>query len=472
MHPIWTRTRLWLFGLTAFTALVVTLLGGDQVSIFAAKQAGPPPQFTDPVTGKVDPNIVSETHDELGTHVKYKSGAIITNGSQTNYLPTPTKKGSASPDWIAFVKNGCKPVLTPLSQMMQSTTGITTEISPNEWIGACVSPPTGFNLGTATAAELAEYGLPPLDKGMTRAQYAQKYGSAKTHVCDIRATNGPSHRPQGLENAQQAKAVQIRQHTQKMAGNLSPMTAQRPLTWHGPNRVTNTIWEGNVADQDSCSTGYGYTGLGCSAETPYVYTEADMDYVWPGASCTTTYSAESMWVGLGGTATFDELTQVGTQNACVYGVQQAGMWIEYTNTGCGTPGFNQYLCEGPETVGFTGTTPGDKVWVKVKSPNNYYWGDVTHQWYSSAINHGPQTGESTAEFIVEKQGDGLPNFGSVTFDGIGVTELNLGYIPMTSAEHDYMVAYTGSDQLMNIGSLLGSSDPPGDKNQIVWLRAT
>lgn len=220
--------------------------------------------------------------------------------------------------------------------MAQSTTGVTTEISPNEWIGACVSPSAGFNLATATDAELAQYGLPPVDKGMTRAQYTQKYSSAEIRICDIHATNGPSNRPQGLEKVQQTKAVQVSQHAHQhahnIAANLSPTTAKLPLTWHSPNRVTNSIWEGNIADQDSCSSGYGYTGLGCSAGTPYVYTEADMDYVWPGASCTTTYSAESMWVGLGGTATFDELTQVGAENECAYGVQQAFMWIEYTNS--------------------------------------------------------------------------------------------------------------------------------------------
>ncbi|HEY7976191.1 MAG TPA: G1 family glutamic endopeptidase [Ktedonobacterales bacterium] len=444
--------------------------------MFAARQAAPPPQFTDPVSGKVDPNIVSEVRDKFGVHVTYKSGAIFTNGSQANVLPKPAKTGFASPDWIAFVNNGHKPVVTLPSQMVQSTTGVTTEVSPNEWIGACDSPPVGFDLATASDADLAKYGLPPLDGGQTRTQYAQKYSWAKTRVCNIQATNGPSNRPLGLDITQQAASVQINQHAQKMASNLTPaiagkaQSAQIPLgSWHGPNRVHQSIYTGNVADQDSCVSDYGNNGLGCIEGTPYNYTEADMDFVWPGTqSCPTQNSGVSFWVGLGGTESWSELIQAGAQDDCNYTGAPVynTMFIEYTRGDCSIP----TNCEGPESVGFGPTAPGDKLYDKVWDNNNYMWGDVTHHLYNSATNHGPTASQSTAEFIVEKQGDGLMNFGSVTFDGIGITESRLGYISMITAEHDYFVGYT-YHEYTTIGSLLSSSDPPGDKNTISYLYA-
>ncbi len=59
--------------------------------------------------------------------------------------------------------------------MVQSTSGVQTEESPLIALPNCVAQPPTFDLATASASDLARYGLPALPaKGMTRAQYTQK----------------------------------------------------------------------------------------------------------------------------------------------------------------------------------------------------------------------------------------------------------------------------------------------------------
>ncbi|HEU0025973.1 MAG TPA: hypothetical protein VFQ25_02565 [Ktedonobacterales bacterium] len=67
----------------------------------------------------------------------------------------------AKPDLVAFIRNGYKPVMMPVSQMTPSSTGFPTEVSPLETIPGCLQPPKNYDSLTLTPEQMKAYGIAP-----------------------------------------------------------------------------------------------------------------------------------------------------------------------------------------------------------------------------------------------------------------------------------------------------------------------
>lgn len=246
--------------------------------------------------------------------VKYRSGVETLDGAvvaSTMLKPKNGKTGNDSDDYKAFVANHFKPVVVNPADMVISTSGAPTEITPTYTLPDCFSPPAGWNIAKASDAELAKYGFPvPPKDPAGRAVYNQKQGAFTQRVCQTVSTN--------KVNRAQGDAY---------------------LSGYG--------WAGYIADQDLCSYsiqggGYGETGIGCAVNTPNHYTELDTDYSVP---CVANGGngidggTESAWIGLGGTynhnGAVDELIQTGSETDEYYyaGTPTYGYWTwwEYVN---------------------------------------------------------------------------------------------------------------------------------------------
>ncbi len=363
----------------------------------------------------------------------------MTDGDQAT-LPTPAVTGTASADYQAFVANGYKPVVAPLYAMVQSTSGVQTEESPLIALPNCVAQPATFDLATASASDLARYGLPALPaKGMTRAQYTQKFGWMKHRVCSVCVSNAPSNSAQAA-----------------------------PLP----------TWSGNIADQNTCSYSLksmsgGNTGLGCDDGTPYVWTEADADWFMP---CFSIYpgtptSSMSGWVGVGGVQNsgYNQLAQAGVTVSAINDGASYTTWYEWAS-GTQNNGGQQI-----SPVNITlGAGCGTHIYARM-SQNSYTIGNIGTGVYGGPANTGPWPDDASAEFIVERNGVilgtlvGLANFGSIDFKGMGVTEQSLGYLSMTNAQHDYVRMFDQAEELTHVGSIVyDGSDYPYDDNTITW----
>lgn len=410
------------------------------------------PQFIDPSTGQVNPQIVSETHDALGTHVTYKDGAKVMDGTQVSALPKPVdgKTGAASDDFRAFVANHDQPVVVPLGQMVQSTSGIVTEVGPWVTEPGCVAPPANFNIATATDAQLALYGFPAVGT-MPRRIYDTKFAWMKHRDCQTRGTNGP---PEGGLSASKASRGSVALAPRRPMGNPTV-------------RVETGSWTGNVADEYECGAYKPNNGFACPVGTPNTYTEADSDYYVPQlynpGNCWPT-CVSSYWVGLGGTGSNTQLVQAGVEGDYTLGSYNIYPWIEYQ----GSP-----YAENPQSVNVPGIGMGTHVYTRITYPGTYEIGNIdTQQFYTWSDNVSAT--RDSAEFIVEKNnnGDGLEKFSTFYFYGVGVTTQN-GYYAMNNVPHDYTVAYwqnNGVNQLTNIGSI--NNDPgdyPYDEYAITWL---
>lgn len=102
------------------------------------------------------------------------------------------KVGTQSADYAAFAKDGHKPVVVPLSQMVVTASGAVTEVGPWVTMRGCVSPPANFDLSKATDQERTLYGFPTVGN-IPRAICDQKYGWMRPRDCQARATNSPPH---------------------------------------------------------------------------------------------------------------------------------------------------------------------------------------------------------------------------------------------------------------------------------------
>ncbi len=432
------------------------MFGGSATTAWAQRLGAPPPQFIDPSTGQVNPQIVSETHDAMGVHVTYNDGAQAFNGDAVSSLPRPAdgKTGVASDDFQAFIANHGQPVVVPLDQMVASTSGVATEAGPWVTQPGCVGPPANFNIATATDAQLALYGFPAVGT-MPRNVYDAKFSWMKHRNCQLRALNniGANHALTGAKSAHSQDAL-------RPQGNPTV-------------RQVNPIWTGNVADEYECSSN-GYTsGLGCPVGTPNTYSEADTDWyvptlTYPGGcypECTSSY-----WVGLGGTAGQYELIQTGVEGDtycapdCWY--SHVTPWVEWVGN-AGTVG--------EQGINVSGIGQGTHVFSRVTYPNTYELGNIDTQQFTT-VTEGPTGAENSAEFIVEDVNSGgidygLTKFSTFTFYGVGVTDQS-GYYAMSYLVHDYVVDYwqANSPQLTNIGSINNDpSDYPYDEFGVSWL---
>ena len=329
--------------------------------------------------------------------------------------------------------------------MVESTTGIATQVGPWVTDPGCISPPASFNIATATDAQLALYGLPPVGS-MPRSIYNQKFSWMKHRDCQTRATN---HANENVLSGSQPATNHVAAHA---------MTV----------RINDALWTGNVADQYPCPPNYD-TGLTCPPGHPATYTEADSDYFVPTihdpGNCYPICSS-SYWVGLGGGNSNYELIQGGVEADYINDVPFIYPWIEYVGA-AGSENAQEVNEPG-------GIHVGTHVYTRISYPNTYEIGNIdTQQFYS--YSPGPAGSESTAEFIIEDVNeDGLTNFGTFTFKGMGITTLGGSYFAMSQLQHDYTVAlWQGSGpQLMNIGAIVNDpNDYPYDDNSITWLES-
>lgn len=445
MTESWRRTR---FAVVSLAAVLAVLLVGGQSSALAMPFPGHP-QFVDPSTGRPSNSIISMVRDNAGLHVTYLSGARFLNGTGAEVLPKPSdgKEGTQSDDYQAFVRNGYHPVVVPLSQMVASSSGIETEVGPWVTEPGCIQAPTGFDIRTATSQQLALYGFPAIGT-MPRGIYNQKFSWMKQRDCESRATNGPIHTTLSNYSAQ------------RMQTGYNRLSPQHVLV----SRITSSIWEGNVADQYPCG---GNVGFACPPGNPATYTEADTDFFVPNTTnpgnCFPQCNA-SYWAGLGGgagTAQY-ELIQAGVETDYSFNIDNVYPWIEWV------PGITQ------KEVNVPGIHNGTHVYVRVTYPNTVEVGNIdTQQFYTWTT--GVNGSESTAEFITEDTGQqGLNDFGTVTFKGMGITESDGSYYPMNKLQHDYTVTlWQGSGpQLDNIGSITyDGSDYPYDDNSMTWIES-
>lgn len=445
---------------------------GGSATAWAHRLGGtPPPQFIDPSTGQINPQIVAETHNGSHTTVTYKDGAQVTDGTgiQTDTLPKPAdgKTGVASADYQAFVANHGQPVVVSLDQMVASTSSIVTEVGPWVTEPGCVGPPANFNIATATDAQLALYGFPAVGT-MPRSIYNAKFAWMKHRDCQLRGTNGPPHGAQSASKANVGNAT------------LTPRRAMGNPT----ERVPNQRWTGNVADENNCASGSGFA---CAVGSPSIWSEADADYYVSHLSlpsnCTSTCTS-SYWVGIGGTGQVNgsgpnQLVQAGIEGDVSSSTVTVYPWVE-----C----YDNPVSQNPVQVNQMGIVQGSHVYTRIYT-TSFEIGNIDNQtfntWPTNATYCWPggvTATENSAEFIVEAKGqnnggtNGLTEFSNFWWHGVGVTD-QTGYHSMDGATHDYSVAYwqfiqQPADQLMNIGPI--QSDPndyPYDKYETTWIEA-
>jgi hypothetical protein len=376
-------------------------------------------------------NLASGSSDLVMAHAA--GGPVATPA-----IPAP--KG-AGPDYYAFVKNGKKPVVTPIDKMTQSTVGFATEISPPITEANCYSPPTNFDLSKASAADLKKYGIPGPDKGESKATWLAKSSWMKVRDCVSYQTNAAPH----TITSTKAKAT--------------------PLT----SEFDSTYWDGNVADQ-TC-------GLGCS-DNSYTYTETDADWYVPCITINTSmveWGDSSQWLGIGGTGGYnDQLVQDGSdseQTGWLSGDTSYDQWYEYVGTFGTIDPVEVDL--GPN---FTKIGCGVHVYSKVYgNPQCYELGDINTDHYYTKCT-GPEGNQATAEGIVERNGQangwGLAQFNSATFYGFGITEAVAGYQPMNNLHHDYLNMVWNGGSLATTGPIQNDpGDIPYDKWTVTWHSA-
>lgn len=237
-------------------------------------------------------------------------------------------------------------------------------------------------------------------------------------------------------------------------------------------QYTNDMWGGKVADQNCGSQGQG---IACQDFT-HSYIETDIDYYVSCPSYTpqvTNSASASAWAGLGGTAGYYELQQVGTQVSYVqdgggnYSVGVHG-WFEYVGN-AGTeneqPILMSILC-------------GDRMFAKVYGGNCYDLIDLSDHNNTFNYCNGHYASTQSAELILERNGGynnqtnpvGIFYGANTTWYGAGVTDTdsNPTYIGYGTVQHDYENAYLGgaasNDEVLSTGPIQNDpGDPPYDQ---------
>lgn len=360
--------------------------------------------------------------------------------------PAAPKAAQADgPDYAAFVKNGHKPVVTPLDKMTPSSMPFATEISPPIQEPNCAQAPATFNPASASTADLMKYGLPPQAKNESRASWLSQVNWMKHRVCVSYQTNAPPH---GINIS---KSVQSSQITNRALFNY-------------PQMATSNIWAGNVADQ-SC-------GLGCYNGS-YWYTEVNADWTIPCLTPVVPFPvSSSAWVGLGGTENYYELIQAGSdsdEGDPAY--MNYYLWYEYWgSTGEIRP---VQVNLGPNN---TQNQCGDHVYARVYGGDCYELGDIGDGLYFEDCT-GPSATGNTAEGVAERNaasgsggssGEGLADFGSVDFHGVGATEESLGYRAFNNLQHDFYNMQWGGGWLAKTDSIVSDSEAPYDQYGVTW----
>ena len=276
-------------------------------------------------------------------------------------------------------------------------------------------PQTVKDRATYSPAELAQYGLPPRSPGEPFEKWAQIVRTATTRSCDYTVGTAPHF-----------------------------------------SDFKSDAWAGNVDDQSAGAV---------------TYTETDMDYIMPGIRSDTPNNAIfAAWIGLGGGVSASPLVlvQIGTL-AWRDGSGVNHYKAFWENTGPGDSGGNEFS-------GFT-VSPNTKYYVKVWNGKCAFIQNVaTGVNTANGCAGGANTDGKSAEAIVERNYDhgaqSLADFGSVTFDGVGVTNSNGTYKGIGLYGHYYAQIYRCGDvicdidpvthQLKHPGALLASVGPISD----------
>ena len=139
----------------------------------------------------------------------------------------------------------------------------------------------------------------------------------------------------------------------------------------------------------------------------------------PRLSCSGAESTVSVWVGLGGNATADDLIQVGTESACTAGVEHVWVWSQHGPRGRSRPYANIAVKAGDRVVAEVSREGSHRSAARVEING------VT-QLRGGFDGHIGST--TTSECIVEHpssfdgQATGLAEFHSVRFSECGVPD--------------------------------------------------
>ncbi len=116
-----------------------------------------------------------------------------------------------------------------------------------------------------------------------------------------------------------------------------------------------------------------------------------------------------------------------------------------------------------------GTTPGNEhMYAKAYNYNCMIVGDLGMGEYTSPQCFGTFANSQSAEAIVERH-NLMPWFFTTTFHGVGVTETNNGFVPMSSSSihHDYSNMQGTNSNLVSCGPIqYDAGDPPYDSVQL------
>ena len=361
--------------------------------------------------------------------------ALAKSTNSGPYIPP-----GAAPDLVAFIKNGHKPVLTPLDKMTPSSTGFPTEVGPRTPIPGCLQPPAHYNPLTLTPAQMKAYGIAPRTPGEPLGKWLTHEAHVGHHVCTTQSSN----------------AI---------------------IGWSGAHHTSaslqyiNSIWGGKVADQNCGSQGQG---IDCQDFT-HNYIETDTDYYVSCPSYTpqvTNTAVTSAWAGLGGTNPAYELQQVGTD-------------VTYFQDGGGK--YSVYLIGFYEYVGDSGTENeqpiamsifcGDHIFAKIYGGNCYDLINLSDNNNTFNWCNGPYYSTQSAELILERDGGyhgtnpvGVFYGANTTWYGAGLTDTdwNPNYISYGAAQHDYENAYldgtAANDEVLSTGPIQNDpGDPPYDQ---------
>lgn len=297
-------------------------------------------------------------------------------------------------------------------------------VAPN-----CPQPPTGHDLSTLSASELAYYGLPPRPTDVSRIpHWTFVVQHLKRRWCKIA----------------QAKIEHYGAHST-----------------FGKNYIlqeSNPIWAGVVAVNG------GYSSVSATWQVPSVY-----------APQRTFYMA-TVWVGIGGDTTYGDsggnvLVQAGT----------GSFWYRpYDSNDPDCTGTGTNYCAwiedapGQKELDLYKVTPGDHMDVTVDNYSSsinplesYYVDDTSSGTYYGQSFAGPSANDGTAEWIVERwsgyplarfQVPGCPNGGyCVTFNNCQVTRngsvLTIGAIPSGSVHSAAIYNNAGTAELAYPGPI-------------------
>jgi hypothetical protein len=362
------------------------------------------------------------------------TGGALSASSIASAQPTATQATAPARHIVTDLSNGCANE-TPLVHKKASLSGGGNRYSVQigDTPGTLISPPTGFKPLLASDAELSEYGFPPRPKGPSALR---QWRSMMAHY---KSTASPT----GMNAESCPRAASAIAAPNEAASDGSPTqaatsasddyqgSAAPSINWSGYLVGTEAYPEANISEFDAIQGAWTQPGAGP-------------------CSCSTTSGAT--WIGMGGALDFgiqsSQLIQAGTVYN-VNGVSHGGFYEWIGNT----------PDESVQALIIPGMTvnPGDLIEAQVEwygDTDAYFWvfdetsgiaGPGGEFSVPSAYNG------SMAEWIEEDPSScftiynclsDLENFGSVTFENLGVELTSTGDWKNINQVDNYSLAMT------------------------------